>query len=136
MKTRLIALLLILSHITISTVWASAHSVEDANGGCGDCMGYEAPHIHIGSGHSHDNQHSDHDLDEHADHNFESPEQAEQHFAEHHEHEDGHHVHLVFELSRSLQFQTASLSSSEQNALRDGHYFHRTVAPPVPPPTA
>lgn len=129
MNKRLIAILLILSHLTINAVWATSHSAEDANGGCGDCMGYESPHIHIG-GHKHD-----HD-DQSDQHNFDSPEQAEQHFKEHHEHDEGHHVHLVFELGRSLHWQPFNNSQSIKNALRDGHYFNRTVAPPVPPPTA
>jgi len=129
MNNRIIAMLLILSHFAISTVWASSHSAEDANG-CGDCIGYESPHIHIG-GHSHQNDHDDDEL-----HDFTSVEQAQQHFEEHHEHDEGHHVHLVFELSRDMHWQSVTNSHSEKNALRDGHYFNRTVAPPVPPPTA
>lgn len=136
MKTRIIAIMLILSHITISSVWASSHGAEDANGGCGDCIGYESPHLHIGGSHGHKQRYQDHSQDEFSDHEFESLEDEQQHFSEHHEHEDSHHVHLVFELTRALQWQVAFPSSSEQNALRDGHFFHRTVAPPVPPPTA
>ena len=129
MKKRIIALMLILSHLTISTVWASSHAAEDADGGCGDCIGYESPHIHIG-GHSHTED------DHEEEHNFASPDQAKQHLDEHHEHDEGHHVSLVFELGRFYQWQSTEHGQSERNTLRDGHYSDRTVAPPVPPPTA
>lgn len=127
MNTRIVTILLILSHITISTVWASSHSTEDIDDGCGDCIGYESPHIHISGGYN--QQAGDHD-----DHNFSSAEQEQQHNDEYHE--DSHHVHLVFEISKGMLWQAYFEPSSEQNALRDGHFFHRTVAPPVPPPTA
>lgn len=127
MNTRIIAILLILSHLAISTAWANSHGAEVANGDCGDCKGYERPHIHVGASHNLSTE-------DHEPHDFSSIEQEKKHNEEFHE--DGQHVHLVFEISRVLQWQASNDVQSEQNALSHGHFFHRTTAPPVPPPTA
>jgi hypothetical protein len=127
MNKRLIAILLILSHITINTVWASTHGIDESNSSCGiHCVGYEGLHFHLGNESWHDDN----------EHQFDSQDQAQQHFEEFHEHDDSQHIHLVFELSRTMLWQPAQNSQSIKNAMATGHFFHRTVAPPVPPPTA
>lgn len=116
------AIFTIISHFMVTSVLASAHAAEDMKDGCGSCIGYEAPHIHI---QSHDSSNHDH----------ESETQGGSEENHEHDHDESGHVHLIFQLSKPTQVHGAR-HQQVLNAAIPPVYGNMSFAPPVPPPTA
>jgi len=116
------AIFTIISHFMVTSVLASVHAAEDMKDGCGSCIGYESPHIHI-----HNYQHVA------SAHEAESLDGSNQNHE--HDHDENGHVHLIFQLTKSTQVHSAR-HQQVLNAAIPPVYGNMSFAPPVPPPTA
>ena len=107
---RLVALIVIVSHVLINAAWASSHVIEDVAE-----HGHDAPHIHLSTLLS---AFGSSDTDDLHDHNF----------------EDDAHIHLILYITDAEQF-VASAAPGENLQGGEIPFFNPALSPPVPPPT-